>query len=114
MSDLIPTQARWPFSSCQHSCSYHHVRDWTDKQIPLKYNVFFIILLCGLLPYVALLPDVHGEVHTANLALSCFLKPQCSLLHCLLDFCLRPVQQLLLVTQVLTHVPGYPLASPQR
>lgn len=42
--------------------------------MPLKYNVFFIILLCGLLPYAALLPDVCGEVHTATLAQSCFLK----------------------------------------
>lgn len=47
--------------------------------MPLKYNVFFIILLCGLLPYVALLLDIRGEVHTAILAQSCFLKAQHSL-----------------------------------
>lgn len=82
--------------------------------MPLKYNVFCIILLRGLLPYVGLLPDVCGEVHTATLSQSCCLKAQHSLLHSLLDFCLCPVKQLLLVTQVFTHVPGYPSASPQK
>lgn len=86
----------------------------TGKLMSLKYNVFFIIFLCGLLPYVALLLDVYGEVHTATLAQSCFLKPQHSLLHSLSDFCLSLVKQLLLVTQVFTHVPGYLSAGPQR
>lgn len=66
--------------------------------MPLKYNVFFIILLGRLLPYVDLLLDVHGEVHRATLTQSCFLKAQHSLLHYLSDFCLCPVKQLLLVT----------------
>jgi len=46
-----------------------HVRDILEKPyLPLKHNVFFIILQCGLLLYVALLPDVYGDVHTAILA----------------------------------------------